>query len=41
MTAFNKGVQIKKLGYSIHYNPYRHKGSAEDYEQFILGYKSA
>jgi len=41
MTAFNKGVKIKKLGYSVNYNPYRHKGSTEDYEQFILGYKSA
>ena len=31
MTAFNKGVKIKKSGYSINYNPYRHKGSAKDY----------
>ena len=39
--AFNKGVQIKNMGYSIYYNPYRNKGSAEDYDQFIIGYKSA
>ena len=40
MKAYSKGVQIKKLGYSIAYNPYRNKGSEEDYIQFILGYKS-
>ena len=40
MAPYQKGVQIKNLGYSIHYNPYRYKGSTEDYEQFILGYNS-
>ena len=40
MKAYKKGVQIKKLGYSIDYNPYRHKGTAEEYIQFILGYES-
>jgi len=41
MTAFNEGVKIKKLGYSIHYNPYRNKGTANDYINFIAGYRSS
>ncbi len=41
MEAYKKGAKIKKLGYSINYNPYRNKGSAEEYIQFILGYESA
>jgi len=41
MEAYKKGVQVKKLGYSIYYNPYRNKGTAEEYIQFILGYESA
>ncbi len=41
MKAFNKGVKTKKLGHSIYYNPYRNKGTAEEYIQFILGYESA
>jgi len=36
--AYDLGIQCRKMGYSIHYNPFRHKGSNEQYEQWVLGY---
>ncbi len=38
MNAYELGIKCKNMGYSIHYNPFRHKGSAEQYKQWILGY---
>jgi len=40
MNAYDLGTQCKRLGYSVHYNPFRNKGSAEEYKQWVLGYIS-
>jgi hypothetical protein len=40
-SAFSKGMEVKKLGKSIEYNPYRHKGTAQEFEDFIKGYNAA
>lgn len=38
--AFKKGVEMATIGRSIYFNPYRHKGTSEEYLDFIAGYKS-
>lgn len=38
--AYLKGIEIKALGKSIEYNPYRHKGTAQEFEDFIAGYNT-
>jgi hypothetical protein len=38
MDAYNLGIKCKIMGYSIYYNPFRHKGSPEQYQQWLLGY---
>lgn len=40
MNAFDQGKKAKKLGKSKEYNPYRHKGSPEDYTEWINGWNS-
>ncbi len=37
-TAYELGKEHNKKGYSIHYNPFRHKGSAKDYEAWERGW---
>ncbi len=38
--AFKKGKLLRSQGFSIAYNPYRHKGSVREYQDFILGWNS-
>lgn len=38
-TAHMLGVQHRSLGFSIFYNPFRHKGSPQEYLDWILGWK--
>lgn len=33
------GAQHRAMGYSIHYNPFRHKGEPQDYLDWILGWE--
>ncbi len=38
--AYLKGVKIAKLGKSIYFNPYRHKGAAQEFCDFESGWRS-
>lgn len=38
--AFKLGVQIAKMGYSIYFNPFRYKGTAQQFLDWESGYKS-
>jgi len=38
MTACELGKQHRELGKSIHYNPFRHKGTVQDYTDWIDGW---
>ena len=40
MKEYNHGAHCAKLGYSIHYNPYRHKGTPEQYTEWQQGWLS-
>lgn len=37
-TAFEMGQQHKRMGFSIYYNPFRHKGSAKNYTDWEFGW---
>jgi len=37
--AYLKGKEIRRKGYSIHYNPYRHIGSSKEFCDFEKGWK--
>jgi hypothetical protein len=39
MNAYQLGRTHKKMGYSIWYNPFRHKGSGKEYADWIEGYQ--
>jgi len=39
MNAYQLGQTHKKMGYSIWYNPFRNKGSAQEYAEWIEGYQ--
>ena len=36
---FEQGVNHYNLGKSIHYNPYRHKGTAKQFVDWVSGWK--
>jgi hypothetical protein len=36
--AYNLGCKVAAEGHSIHFNPYRHKGTAQEYCDFEAGY---
>lgn len=36
---YKQGASHKKLGFSIHYNPYRNKGSARQFTNWVDGHK--
>lgn len=38
--AFESGKKCKRLGKSIHYNPYRNKGTATEFVEWELGWQS-
>jgi hypothetical protein len=38
MGAFELGIAHKKMGKSIHYNPYRNKGTVEQFNAWLDGY---
>jgi hypothetical protein len=38
--AYFKGIEVKTLGKSIEYNPYRYKGTAQEYLDFVKGYNA-
>lgn len=40
MTPFEHGIKCAQSGYSIYYNPYRHKGTAEQYLDWEDGWIS-
>jgi ribosome modulation factor len=40
MSEFTQGAQANKDGHSIHYNPYRERGTAEQYCEWIKGWES-
>lgn len=40
MSAYEHGAHCAKLGYSIHYNQYRHSGTPEQYVEWDNGWKS-
>lgn len=40
MTAYYLGKYHHTLGKSIYYNPYRHKGSGEDFQLWLDGWSS-
>jgi hypothetical protein len=37
-SPYKNGVLCAKAGKSIHYNPYRNKGTGEQYSNWIAGY---
>lgn len=40
MKEFNQGKQCAVFGYSIHYNPYRHKGTAQQFIEWERGWNN-
>jgi hypothetical protein len=40
MNAYELGKKHHKLGRSIYYNPFRHKGSSQEYLAWEAGWKS-
>ena len=40
MNAFELGKLHREMGYSEFYNPFRHRGSADDYCEWLSGFKS-
>ena len=40
MYSYNLGKKHKSMGYSIHYNPYRNKGTAKQFNDWLSGYRS-
>lgn len=39
-SAYILGIACNKLGHSIYYNPFEHKGSSQEYLDWISGWKS-
>jgi hypothetical protein len=37
--AYILGTKHRSLGFSIHYNPFRHKGDGQQYLDWIAGWK--
>lgn len=38
---FREGVEHRNLGKSIYYNPYRHKGTTQQYIDWVTGWTNA
>lgn len=36
--AYKLGQKHNRLGHSIHYNPYRNKGTSYQFSEWVLGY---
>ena len=41
INAYKQGKLHNGMGYSIHHNPYRHRGTAKQYIDWEDGWKSA
>jgi hypothetical protein len=39
--AYLKGIEIFNLNKSIYFNPYRHKGNRQSFDDFERGYNDA
>lgn len=37
---FNLGKKHKEMGYSIYYNPYRNKGTPQQFGDWVKGYNA-